>query len=145
MTRRELAESIFALLPTLNHRFFRNLPKSVFTRQQIRLLHILSRHGNQPMKTFSDKMHMSKPNLTKLVDHLIEEGYVQRMRDENDRRKVLLNLTEKGDGVLKDHYKVMIEEVALKFDILSDEEVDEMAAHFDAIRKLMDRVEQGGI
>jgi DNA-binding MarR family transcriptional regulator len=35
-----------------------------------------------------------------LADRLVRAGYVSRLADANDRRRVALTLTEKGDGVL---------------------------------------------
>lgn len=41
--------------------------------------------------------------LTTSVNRLVEKGYVTRKRDVNDRRVVLLDLTEKGQSVFEIH------------------------------------------
>ncbi len=41
--------------------------------------------------------------LTTSVNRLVEKGYVTRKRDVNDRRVVLLDLTEKGQQVFEIH------------------------------------------
>lgn len=54
----------------------------------------------------SDGLGIAKPNITPLVDALRDEGYVERIRSEKDRRIVSVHLLEAGrrklDSIRKD-------------------------------------------
>lgn len=49
---------------------------------------------NITMSELAKWMHMSKQQLTKLVDKMIERAFVERVADPNDRRIVRLQLTQ---------------------------------------------------
>ncbi len=51
----------------------------------------------------SKRLMITMGTLTTSVNRLVEKGYVTRTRDTNDRRVVLLDLTEKGQKVFEIH------------------------------------------
>ncbi len=61
-------------------------------------VHILLMLRNAPLSIgeLSHCLAIAKPNITPLVDELSNAGYVERVRDEKDRRVVRVNLTEAG-------------------------------------------------
>lgn len=139
--RTKLAETVLHFIPSLNRRFFRMMPKFDFSKQQIGLLHMLTHNGHMPMKVFSDKMHISKPNLTKLVNHLIDEGLVIRSHSEKDRRIILLDITDEGKKVVDSHYKMMVEQVTEMFLVYDDDEIDQLGYHFAEINRLISKID----
>jgi DNA-binding MarR family transcriptional regulator len=48
----------------------------------------------------ADAFNVSRPNITNLINSLIEKGMVKQVEDAKDRRKKFLTLTEKGEEVL---------------------------------------------
>lgn len=50
-----------------------------------------------------------KSNITQLVDRLAAEGMVERIRSEQDRRKVLARLTPKGEKKYREGMKILKE------------------------------------
>ncbi len=62
------------------------------------LVHIrdLDGGGGVPMTAVAQRMRVSKPAVTRTVQHLVEQGLVVREEDEVDRRAVKLSLTEEG-------------------------------------------------
>lgn len=140
MDSRELTKNLYAMIPVINHKLFRELPSTDIPKQQLRLLHVLSHHENMPIKHFCEKMHISKPNMTKLVDQLMSEGWVNRSHSEEDRRVVLLNLTEEGQQVMSDHYEVLITESCKMFDDFTEEEKESLNYHLSEVVRLMEKV-----
>jgi len=110
--------------------------------QQFRLLHILSHHGGQPLKFYGKHMHVSKPNMTKLVDQLIEQGYASREHSNEDRRVILLNLTEAGKEELDKEYEKLIDRSSLMYEQLSEQERDEFLEHINGIINLMEKIQR---
>jgi DNA-binding MarR family transcriptional regulator len=48
----------------------------------------------------AEAFNVSRPNITNLINSLIEKGLVKQLEDVKDRRKKFLTLTEKGEEVL---------------------------------------------
>src|SRR5690349_17062831 len=58
----------------------------------LHLLSMLDRHGPVPMSRLADLLDISVSNATGLVDRLEERGWVERVRDREDRRVVTAQL-----------------------------------------------------
>ena len=105
---------------------------------QIRVLFFLKGHGENTMSTLAHHLHISRPNLTPLIDKLIEDGYVERNASSKDRRILLISLSEKGWVFLEEMNKMVIENFKERIKSLSDEEIvilNESAKHFLEIMK----------
>jgi DNA-binding MarR family transcriptional regulator len=65
-----------------------------------RLLGGIQRFGSQPTDIAAD-FGISKQAASKLVDALVVRGYLERSVDPDDRRRMLLSLTERGEAAAK--------------------------------------------
>ncbi|HEX7758957.1 MAG TPA: MarR family transcriptional regulator [Caulobacteraceae bacterium] len=63
---------------------------------RFRTLSILIRCGPSTMTELSAFSAVDRTTLTRVADHLVAEGLVERKGDAEDRRRVLLELTEAG-------------------------------------------------
>jgi MarR family transcriptional regulator for hemolysin len=62
---------------------------------------LIARHdGIITQQELSLLLDSDKVSIVRIVDNLSENGYVQRRRKTDDRRKHILNLTEKGRMVI---------------------------------------------
>lgn len=52
--------------------------------------------GGLALSEIGDRMLVTKANITGLIDRLERQGFVKRIRDDADRRKILAVITEKG-------------------------------------------------
>ena len=70
--------------------------------QQFNVLRILK--GSLPdaltVQSIKSRMLDKTPNMTRLIDRLLEKGLVARERSEEDRRVVFVTITEQGLGLL---------------------------------------------
>jgi DNA-binding MarR family transcriptional regulator len=70
-------------------------------RQGVSMTHfhvmsLLDRHGEMTMSNLAELLDVSLSNATGLVDRMAERGLVERRRVEDDRRVVLVRVTEDG-------------------------------------------------
>ena len=56
----------------------------------------LDRHGPMPMGGLADHLGVSLPNATGIVSRMEERGVVERAHDQDDRRRVIVRLTDAG-------------------------------------------------
>jgi DNA-binding MarR family transcriptional regulator len=76
---------------------------------------------------------------TALIDRLEARGLVERVRDESDRRRVLVRMTEAGARETYAMYAPLVEEGASLFDGVTDGQLRAMAALLERMRELTER------
>ena len=97
---RETVDSIIADFRTMI-RELRCIGSERLHRQGVSMTHfhvmsLLDRHGEMTMSHLAELLDVSLSNATGLVDRMAERGLVERRRVEDDRRVVLVCVTEDG-------------------------------------------------
>lgn len=69
----------------------------------------LYREDGINQESLSDYLKIDKGTTTRAIQKLIDEGYVYRLRDEEDRRSYKIFLTEKGKNLKSDMKKIVSE------------------------------------
>ena len=67
---------------------------------QQQVLSILSKNGPMAQKDLLEMLMIQPGSLSELLSKLEEKGLLNRKEDENDRRKVILTLTEEGQNAV---------------------------------------------
>ena len=123
----KIVEEFFLLLSYMRMNYFRpaeQITRSKLSPGQFHTISIL-RKGPLPMKELACRMMISKQQLTPLVSKLIDAGLVKRKTDENDRRVVLIEVTERGVQ-LHDELKTDIKRAFIKISVLPEDQIDEL-------------------
>ena len=94
--------------------------------------------GDASVSTLANCMHVSRPNVSRSVDDLVNNGLVNRKRDLEDRRNIQLSLTEKGKKMIKNLHKKYGGILADQFSILSDEELRVLSSALESMKKVID-------
>jgi DNA-binding MarR family transcriptional regulator len=95
---------IIVLFPKIAHRVIHKMMNGFQSSQaemnlnqtQGRTLLFLYDNRETTMTTLHRVIGLEKGSLTSVIDHLIKKGLVERKRDDEDRRKVNISLTEMG-------------------------------------------------
>jgi MarR family 2-MHQ and catechol resistance regulon transcriptional repressor len=75
------------------------LSKEGVTRAQFQALRCVAEKGSVPMKGISERMHVTRANITGLIDKLESKGLVKRTTHHRDRRATIIELTPDGAAV----------------------------------------------
>lgn len=88
------------------------------------ILCFLVREG-LPISEIGKRLHRSRPNMTALIDRLIEEGKVRREHDEKDRRVVNIVITDRGRHYLEERRRIIRDNIKRNISALSrrDQEI----------------------
>ncbi len=106
--------------------------------QHINILQILHLSNKKLCPTeIKDIMLDSTGDLTRLVDKLVNFGHVERHNDPNDRRHVLLSITEAGEEFRKTVYGKLLDRFD-EINNLTESESSEFSALLDKLRKSED-------
>ncbi len=85
---------------------------------EIHTIEAIGTEGNRTMGEIAHDLRITVGTLTTAINRLIKKGYVERKRIEEDRRVVLVSLTESGKAVFLTHsvfHKEMIDEILESF------------------------------
>ena len=85
----------------------------------------------------SHRLAIAKPNITPLVDELSHAGYVDRVKDEKDRRVVKVNLTEEGIAKIASIEETVAESVNSWGAYLSRSQVKELNRSLGSVVRLL--------
>lgn len=67
-----------------------------FTTTQCYTLLEIDKAGSMTMNELSDRMNLNSSTMTRILDTLVRDGYIQRQKSAEDRRLVLVSLSETG-------------------------------------------------
>ena len=96
-------------------------------------LHNTDGHTLEPCQ-LAERLLVSRPSITGLLDTLQAKGLVIRRPHAEDRRRVLVELTAEGMQILQRHFGTHYEEQNATFDALSDDEKMQLIALLRRIR-----------
>ncbi len=69
------------------------------TMSQCSTILAIGKAKTMTMNALSEWMHLATSTMTRIVDNLVRDGYVERAQDPQDRRVVQVALTEKGENL----------------------------------------------
>lgn len=110
----------------------RTLDKNVndLTIGELHVIEMVNKYNNKPMTLIAKKLHVTVGSLTIGVNRLVQKGYLLRIRDEMDRRVILLSITQQGKKVLKYHDKFHDDILGLVLDTIPLQQAVKVMSQF---------------
>ena len=90
------------LCRNMNNEFIKSILKDLkinFSLQHYMILKLLEENKHLYVTEFADRLGITKSQMTALVDKLIKMGYVNRINDISDRRKIYIAVTKNGEKI----------------------------------------------
>jgi|SRR5690625_3736832 len=130
-------ENTFWDLSVKAERLWKAIYEKTFPGSQSHIIMLLQRSGPLKMSEIAEKLQMTAGAITIASDHLIENDYIERQRDKNDRRIIRLNITNKGASQLAELQLEGRDKMLSLFDHVSEEQLIMMTDIFqEASNKL---------
>jgi homoprotocatechuate degradation regulator HpaR len=99
-TRRSLPIALLRAREALMGHFRPMLAEHDITEQQWRVIRILAEAGTVDASEMADRAFILAPSLTRIIRSLEERGIITKHKDENDGRRVLLQITASGLAII---------------------------------------------
>lgn len=139
-----ITDDIVSIKPLFYKAFGRPLCQaSNITPGAYYVLLLLVNNGELSMSEIGEKLFISKPNVTALINQLIEEGFTERLPDCQDRRIIKIKLTKKGSAFVEKHKKLFRDQVNEKLLTLSDKELDRFVVSLQTIKEILSKISSG--
>ena len=105
---------------------------------QLHILYTLQRSGEMPMSRLADVLQVSLSNATGLIDRIEERGFVERTRVPEDRRVVVIRVTEAGRRMLDEIDAVSTELLRSVFDHIGRSQLSGVARAIAELRRALE-------
>lgn len=111
------------------------------TTPQLLFLRLLTQEGPLTPGAMAKEMYLSQATITGILDRLERRDLVERRRDQADRRKVSIHLTQEGTAAVKQAPQPLQERFASRLEALSASERDEIERVLAKVVDLMEAQE----
>ena len=140
-SRKTVSHAIARLMPNIIRGvqldFF---AKRSITQTQFLVVVAIHAYGRCSMSALAGNMKIKMPTATGIVDRLAAAAYVRRFTDAEDRRKVMVELTPKGQKFIGEFREVMRRRWE---DVMRPLNERDLREFYNVIRKLLKELETG--
>lgn len=121
---KDIASNIVDFFGALHRNLLRDEDEQVEIGPDSRsaILAVLWRRGDCTMTDLSRLLRVTKSNITFLVDRMEEQGMLRRLPDADDRRKILIHLSEQGRKEIESKRIRVLTRVEDKLNLLNPDE-----------------------
>lgn len=140
----KLVDDLYMLRLLLRKKLFKHkkmLEQGQMPHSYYHVLKVLIKRGDLPMSEIGRSVHVSKSNMTSLIDKLVEKELVKRVPDEKDRRVINIAITDKGKGLLWNWKKRYNNEIKKSLSALSDEDLEKFYQSVENIKYALSKLE----
>lgn len=132
---RGTVEAIMGAYRAMDRRLNDLLARDGLTRPQFLALKAVAENGRTPMNKISDCMSVTPSNVTGIIDRLVSVGYLKRGEREGDRRKIMMELTDKGISLYNKVYTTYEEFLESILNQMTQKERREIKKHLAKLEK----------
>ena len=93
--------------------------------------------GKNSISQLADCLLLSRPNISRTVDKLVQEGLIERYPDLSDRRVVKIALTAKGKLLYKKMHQRIHDDMKFFFSQLTEDELSTVIKSLSIMEKLL--------
>lgn len=122
----EIWDLIVGLTRKVNKEADKALEELGLSYFEYKVMCALEEEGKVPMSRVAEKYMLTKAGLTSIIDRLEEKNYVTRIRSEEDRRVIYVELTDKGREKLAQSRKIFGEVIERFMKKLDNNELDNL-------------------
>ena len=139
----ETARELLALLPLINRIMVADLRQEVGEDTTMPQFRVLAYLAEEPL-TLSDIARRRRVSLQaagELIQALVDRGWITRVPDPNDRRQMLLHLTEAGQQQYERAHGRMLTHLIPFMEMLTDDEIAAVKIALPALQRVLSREE----
>lgn len=123
----DVSEKLMQFVLHLNRHLFQ--PEEIFKGldvppSHVKVIFYLSKVGPSSVSQIAKDLKISKPNMTPIIDKLINLELVNRYIDPKDRRVIRIEITDKARELFKSHKESMKCRISSKLSSLDENDIE---------------------
>ncbi|WP_411681414.1 MarR family winged helix-turn-helix transcriptional regulator [Clostridium thailandense] len=138
-----LAENLITFLPVMIKKIikFDTAPIKMPPLNQLMVLGLLQEEGSSSISELCKKLTISRPQMTIVIDKLVDLDLVYRVHNEGDRRTININVTEKGKKYCLEISEMIKENLKSKLMNLSQDDLSILLRSIDVAKNIFKKLE----
>ncbi|MBV7272511.1 MarR family transcriptional regulator [Clostridium sp. PL3] len=138
-----LAENLITFLPVMIKKIikFDTAPIKMPPLNQLMVLGLLQEEGSSSISELCKNLTISRPQMTIVIDKLVDLDLVYRVHNESDRRTININVTEKGKKYCLEISEMVKENLKSKLMNLSQEDLSILLRSIDVAKNIFKKLE----
>ena len=137
MNYNEKAEELFTILIT-RKKYLKEIPFNFSQGENGALLYLNFVKDNVTITELTEVLGVSLPRVVSIINSLETKKLISKNPDSNDKRKVLITITEKGKKLILNQKQKSIKKIATVIQGLTEEEI----IQYIEITKKMGKIEE---
>ncbi|HMK54801.1 MAG TPA: MarR family transcriptional regulator [Methanobacteriaceae archaeon] len=141
----KMVDDLYLFFPLFRKKLFKHkkrLNQDKIPHSSYYVLKILEKRGDLPMSEIGRKIHISKSNMTALIDKLVKNELAERLPDKNDRRVIKIAITDKGSDLLMDWRIHSNNEIKKNLSVLSDEDLEKFYQSVENMKEVLYKLKE---
>lgn len=141
----KLLDALDQLSRHINRQIYRqNHRRMAMGHGQGRLLRLLAQEGSMTQAALSERAQLRPPTVAELLEKLENAGMIARARDTEDRRRVIVSVTERGRGEIESMHDSGAQFAEDLFSGLTENEIETMLALVEKLNAQFRNEEEPG-
>lgn len=140
----KISEDFFLLIMLLHKKIikFEDFMKNMTVPpSHVKVVFYLAQNGPSSVSSIARDLCISKPNMTPIIDKLLECGYVNRYEDPKDRRVIRIEITEKAHEAFKIKKELIKGFLNDKFSTLPDEDLVALDGAISEFKRVISKLD----
>ena len=133
---------IISLIKELKENFKKvmaeNFNDAEITYSQWMLLGVLMKNGSMKVSDLSKRLGLSNSTVSGVVDRMEKQGFVRRVRDKKDRRKVFVEITDSFRKTAEENHISVEKRIEKILKNVSDEELDKVIEGLKILNRILE-------
>lgn len=135
-----IVDHLLSLVPLFYRKFM--MPGEFSSQKHMppshtQVLLLLHENGVLTVSEIGQRLAISRPNMTPLLNKLMQEELVERHYSEKDRRVILISLTEEGKSLVGQYQQFILSKLQEHFQPLSEDEQAQLIHSLQTIQTLI--------
>lgn len=140
----EVVDDLILILPSLRKKLmvaYKFHKDSDLSPSHLRIVFLLNNLGSMPVSVLAKRLFIAKPNMTPLIQKLIDKELVKRVSNEEDRRIINIALTEKGYEYINEQKQLLTYDLRMKLSSLKNEDLEKLSIALKYMKEVFSKIE----
>ncbi|ASR48584.1 MarR family transcriptional regulator [Paenibacillus kribbensis] len=139
-----ISENILGLFPIVKKKFFTYGPLDFplhLSPNNFQVLLLLREVRSSTVSDLSKQLNVSRPNMTPLLDKLVEHGLADRQSCDSDRRVVNVAITEEGDAFCEQVFHTFSGKIQERLVFLPEEDLLHLSETLNELKQILLKID----
>jgi len=139
-----IVSNLLSIIPQLHRKLIRMdellAAQDIIASSHLKIMFLLDACGELTVSEIGEKLYISRPNVTPLIDKLVKEGMAERIRDVTDKRIFNVKPTVKGKEFISNQKDMLAKNLKRRLSVMSDDTLDSLHSSLVILKDILAKI-----